>query len=405
MAEDDNNTKVFNAQKYYPITTRPIMDRTPDAQAGWTGAQKLQAGIDGATGNLNNAVINRPNAYVDAAAGYANNLEMVVSFYHVPSGKSVYFKAFITAFNETYSCDWGREAVFGRIDPIYMFKQTDKRISLALAVPAASDSEDYENLGKVQMLSQFLYPAYTNIESATTIAQSPLIRIKVMNLLQSTTGQADSEASPWDLMTSYTSKPDASAGQLGVINSLSVNHNLDRADAGVIERGPNTILPKHIELNLEFSPIHESPLGWQDGESKNQLFPYGVSLSSGEIKKDQQGNPIIAAATPPPDASEGGWDPTTQYDAEGNRIAGPGQPNKPLQSENAPTGHDAQVALHMAMANSRASNVGYNAAQSYTHAYGPWGQLRDAGATKEYDMDAINAINKAVGAPVVDPAD
>jgi hypothetical protein len=78
----------------------------------------------------------------------------------------------------------------------------------------------------------------------------------------------------------------------------------------------NTILPKHIELNLEFSPIHEGPLGWKDEKSQNELFPYGVSLFSGEMKKDQQGNPIITAATPPPanDADQdpadawGGWD-------------------------------------------------------------------------------------------------
>ena len=311
---NDNNTNKFNSQKYYPITmgVDQLQGKTEDR----VGAQKAYAkGEDHSL--FDNAVIDRPNAYVDAASAYANNLEMVVSFYHVPSGQSVYFKAFITAFNETYSCDWGREAVFGRVDPIYLFKQTDRRISLALAVPAASDSEGFENLGRVQMLSQFLYPAYTDIESATSIAQSPLVRIKVMNLLQKTGGTVDSDASPWDLMTSYQSSNEAASGQLGVINSLSVNHNLERADAGVIERGPNTILPKHIELNLEFSPIHEAPLGWQDGESKNQLFPYGVSLSSGEIKKDQQGNPIIAAATPPPPNDADG-DPADVWGDQGN---------------------------------------------------------------------------------------
>ena len=407
MADDNNNTKVSNAQKYYPITTRPIMDMTSEAQAGFTGAQKLQVGIDGATGNLNNAVINRPNAYVDAASAYANNLEMVVSFYHIPSGKSVYFKAFITAFNETYSCDWGREAVFGRIDPIYTFKQTDKRISLALSVPAASDSEGYENLGKVQMLSQFLYPAYTDIESATTIAQSPLVRLKVMNLLQ-TPGHstATPDTSAWDLINDYKSSNEAITGQLGIINSLAVNHNLERADAGVIERGPNTILPKHIELNIEFSPIHEQPLGWKDGVSQGELFPYGVKLFSGEMKKDQQGNPIIAAATPPPSAGDDEWDPTTKYDENGNRIAGPGHANKPLQNNNAPTSHDAQVALQLALANQRKQDRdrGYDPNQAAAIANSPWSAAAQGDmGTKTYDMDAIDAVNKAAMAAVVDP--
>ena len=309
----DDNNKTFSSQKYFPITMGvaniapdpSIMtpgkkageDGYVDPTSGRTGAQKSYAAGDGA--KFKNALIDRTNTYIDAAAAYANNLQMVVSFYHVPSGKSVYFKAFITAFNETYSCDWGREAVFGRVDPIYLFKQTDKRISLALAVPAASDSEGYENLGKVQMLSQFLYPSYTDTGNALSIGQSPLVKIKVMDLLQNAQGSVDSNASAWAMMTDYKSSNEAESGQLGVINSLTVNHNLDRADAGVIERAPNTILPKHIELNLEFSPIHEGPLGWKDEKSQNELFPYGVSLFSGEMKKDQAGNPIIAAATPP----------------------------------------------------------------------------------------------------------
>jgi len=292
-----------------------------DAVKSWEGGKE--------DAKFQNAVSNRNNTYIDAAAAYANNLEMVVSFYHVPSGKSVYFKAFITAFNETYSCDWGREAVFGRVDPIYLFKQTDKRISLALAVPAASDSEGYENLGKVQMLSQFLYPSYTDTDNALSIGQSPLVKLKVMNLLQNAQGSVKSNTSAWDMMTDYKSSNEAENGQLGIINSLTVNHNLDRADAGVIERAPNTILPKHIELNLEFSPIHEGPLGWKDEKSQNELFPYGVSLfSAEEMKKDIMGNPIIAAATPP---NAGQAEATAETAGE----EGPGMPSTVDQSPDA----------------------------------------------------------------------
>jgi hypothetical protein len=52
---------------------------------------------------------------------------------------------------------------------------------------------------------------------------------------------------------------------LGVINSVSVDHNLANSDAGVIEKGKNTILPKLIDISLDFSPIHEHPVGWKAG--------------------------------------------------------------------------------------------------------------------------------------------
>ena len=121
--------------------------------------------------------------FLDASDGYANN-GMVIGFHHTPSGKNVYFKAFITSFNESYNSDWSTEVVYGRADPIAMFKNTTRNITLAFKIPAASISEAYENLANVGILAQFLYPFYTGIGTdATTIAQSPLVRMKVMNLL------------------------------------------------------------------------------------------------------------------------------------------------------------------------------------------------------------------------------
>ena len=47
----------------------------------------------------------------------------VIGFEHVPTSRRVQFKAFITAFNETYKSNWNTETVFGRGDPIHMFKK------------------------------------------------------------------------------------------------------------------------------------------------------------------------------------------------------------------------------------------------------------------------------------------
>ena len=239
------------------------------------------------------------------------------------------------------------------------------------------------------MLSQFLYPAYTDIESATSIAQSPLVKIKVMNLLQKTSGAPDPDASAWELINQYKSANEAESGQLGVINSLAINHNLERPDSGVIERGPNTVLPKNIELNLEFSPIHEHPLGWKNGVSQNQLFPYGVSLFSGGQSKDQQGNPIFGAAQPP------GEDPdqTTPNSSHGfNDPVKPGDMDKPDQSGNSAI-YDAAAAgaLQAAQAAVRKQDAssGYDAARAFTkfqnqQSMDPWGEnaKRDAALDK-----------------------
>ena len=117
---------------------------------------------------------------------YANN-GFVISFYHMISKKHIRFKAFITTLNETYSPDYASETVFGRMDPIHTYKNTTRNISLAFKIPAASTGEAYENLAKAQTLIQMLYPAYTDVNNALTVAQAPLVRLKVMNIIRKNT--------------------------------------------------------------------------------------------------------------------------------------------------------------------------------------------------------------------------
>ena len=109
-----------------------------------------------------------------------------MSFQNIRNQKDVNFKAFITAFNESFTPNFNPTEVFGRTDPIYQYKNTTRTITLAWKIPAASEGEAYENLGKVQELIAMLYPSYTNTPNALTLSKAPLVRLKVMNLIQST---------------------------------------------------------------------------------------------------------------------------------------------------------------------------------------------------------------------------
>jgi|1_EtaG_2_1085319.scaffolds.fasta_scaffold03332_2 hypothetical protein len=219
------------------------------------------------------------NTFVDASDAYANFAQTVISLQHVPSGKAVYFKAFLSSFNESYNSDWAQENVYGRADPIYMFKQTSRQIALNFKIPASTAGEAYENLGKVQAVTQFLYPTYTNVNQAQTISQSPLIRIKVMNLLRKNAeDNTSAPSSAADSYNDYKSDVSAANGLLGTISNFVVNHNLEGED-GVVEKGQNVILPKLIDVAITFNVIHEHPLGWgPDNEFSTKSFPYGVGL-------------------------------------------------------------------------------------------------------------------------------
>jgi hypothetical protein len=265
--------------------------------------------------------------FSDGSDALANIKKQFVSFLHVPSDNSVFFKAFIIAYNETYNSTWKSEQVFGRADQIHSFVQTGRQIQLSLAVPAASESEAFENLSKVQKLIQFLYPNYEHIQEAQTISQGPLVRLKIMNLLQDmsdagSAANATRQMSNEQYFASYQSRgTEPQLGTLGFISSLTVNHNLENRDAGVFEKinqtsaatglspelggsaaasspVPNTILPKNIELVISFTPIHEHALGWDNrnrfgstsrdvGSRKaGELFPYGVVTTAPATDRD-----------------------------------------------------------------------------------------------------------------------
>lgn len=258
--------------------------------------------------------------YADGSDAMANK-GFTVSFQHVPSGKSVFFKAFITAFNESFNSDWSEESVYGRVDPIRMFKQNSRSITLGLNVPAASESEAFENLAKIQKLISYLYPSYTDVDNSSTISQSPLIRMRVMNLASNAGAAAETSGSvnrfnhgstegytygnlvkglgPGRLngfgfvANKNTSEDITGAGLLGFVKNLSIAHNIENPDFGVFEYAGGNILPKMIELNLDFGVIHEHPIGWNSGDDGKQqfsseTFPYGANLQNSSPRSQEE---------------------------------------------------------------------------------------------------------------------
>lgn len=236
---------------------------------------------------------------VDGSDSLANKHQQVISFQNIRNKKDVYFKAFITAYNETFTPNFNSTEVFGRVDPIQQYKNTTRNITLAWKLPAASESEAYENLGRVQDLLNMLYPSYLSLDNALTLSEAPLVRLKVMNLLTSHPGNNFSEVAEFfkenqstsKLFFGYETEDDSGLGMLGVITSCNVNHNLEGSD-GVFEKIaenedgrilgaiPNTILPKLIDINISFTPLHEYTPG-----ADNPIGPYGVRLGDTNVQK------------------------------------------------------------------------------------------------------------------------
>lgn len=182
-----------------------------------------------------------------------------IQFYHVPSNYSIEFKAFITEFSDQFTSNWESEDIYGRMDPIRTFASTQRQITLAFDVVAASAEEARHNLENISMLANFHYPSYDEgIASTTAINQSPLLRVKYMNWIC----RADS--------------PDGSVETSGLLvasSGFSYSPNLDDL---TFEFG-GKLYPKFVNVSVTLDVLHEHKLGWEG--------------KSGLRKKDDKGNP------------------------------------------------------------------------------------------------------------------
>jgi hypothetical protein len=267
-----------------------------------------------------------------AQAGYS------IGFYHPISCQQVYFKAFLTAFNETFNSEWASEQTYGRMDAIHMFKNTSRRLTVAFKIPASTTGEAYENLARVQTLIQFLYPSYTNVGGAQTIAQSPLVRLKIMNMVQNQAEATaiDPNSFESNIYDNYLRSTNSGAdkGLLGWIGGLTVNHNLENTDIGSFELQPQsqqsedsqykgsgaTILPKMIEINFDFTVIHEHPLGWTGNKFNQESFPYNAIHASTPDHSGYNESPaeevLAAPPAPPSDGVDNGELNSSQANAQ-----------------------------------------------------------------------------------------
>ena len=202
---------------------------------------------------------------MDATDGYAEQGKALI-FKHIPTGKEVAFKAFLTDYSENFSTSWNSTEVYGRNDAIQTFKGTQRSINLGFTLPAGDVAESYLNLDKCSLLARMLYPSYESEGGATSIAKAPLMRLKFLNLI--TKGYAMGSVSE--------------TGLLGTVKGFTFSPNID---AGFIDSSndlnPGGLAPKVIAVSCEFTVLHEEELGWDlendwrgDKSEGGSVFPF-----------------------------------------------------------------------------------------------------------------------------------
>ena len=65
----------------------------------------------------------------DPATHLANHRGQFLEIYHIPSGQSIKFKAYINDFQDKYDSEWNSTEVYGRMDPIQQYQGTKRNMS------------------------------------------------------------------------------------------------------------------------------------------------------------------------------------------------------------------------------------------------------------------------------------
>ena len=243
----------------------------------------------------------------DGSDIYANLNKLTIEFYHLPSDKTVSFKAYLTSWDDKFTSNYNSEEVFGRNDHIHTFQGTHREIQVAWDVVAGSVKEAQENLARVSLLAQFLYPAYkmetlnfsvsnSGLQGTAgsgmplqvgTMTKAPLIKVRFANLIVDSKGSLDTVSAK-------------ETGLLCAMDGLTITADLE---AGVID-GTGVATPKVFKLTTTLKVLHQHTLGW-DNDAKSWLgtgaegYPYNAWGSNSSNSRTFAGlNP--APATPPP---------------------------------------------------------------------------------------------------------
>jgi hypothetical protein len=155
------------------------------------------------------------------------------------------------------------------MDPLQSFQRTGRKISLGFDVVAGSSQEAYNNLDRISLLLQMLYPSYeAGRGGATSIKAAPYFKISFMNLVSSFISEGETGAEL--------------SGLLGTVDGFTYSPNLDAGFYHGGKGGKGSLFPKVVNLSCTFTVLHQGKLGWVKKEQRDKFrqFPYKEAPAS-----------------------------------------------------------------------------------------------------------------------------
>ena len=251
----------------------------------------------------------KKNNFDNSSAAEAGTILEIIPV-HIKRPPVIQFMAYLDSLQDKFGSSQTEEQPFGRSDPYYIWKSNKRSITVNFAIPSSGIANGMDNLNNLSWFLAALYPTYKDTASATSIAASPIFRIRFGNLICSSTRDGQ--------------------GLLGVIQNVNVTHDLKQGVIGfesgnsgssfsnkaakilkesgfdgVVREGKKLMIPKSIKIAFTINVVHDHSLGWDynTGDWRGGLsaprFPYDFGLTRDTSDTPGSGINESTAGLPP----------------------------------------------------------------------------------------------------------
>jgi hypothetical protein len=151
----------------------------------------------------------------------------------------VKFPGFVTEFSDTFNSNWNPESVYGRMDPILNFQNTQRKINISFRVVGENEISMIKNQNRLSTLIKMLYPGYYD----NAVSSAPLLRVDYVNYIPNL---------------------------VCALDTFDYTPNFDESQSWIDYE--NSIVPTYFDINLQLNIIHEQIMGFNDNEAGLRIF-------------------------------------------------------------------------------------------------------------------------------------
>lgn len=176
--------------------------------------------------------------------------------------------------DNSFKPNYSMEEVYGRMDPIAIYKNTQRSIGgkfdmwQAAGQQGMTTEDVVENFRQLNLLAQFLYPVYMQGDNTAVLKAPPFLSIS------------------YSSMVGAFYKGTEVSGETGFLTSLTYNTgdlSKDMASAN-IEGAGDDLYPYKVSVSFGFQVVHSGLVGWVDDKFSpghyGESFPFRVGESS-----------------------------------------------------------------------------------------------------------------------------